>query len=812
MMVRIGTRGSALARWQAGEVARRLRLAGIDSEQVIIRTTGDRRTDVPLSQLGGKGLFLKEIEEALLRDEIDIAVHSLKDVPSFTGEQFALAAFLPRAEPRDAWIARDGSSLAELPAGAVVGTSSPRRRAQLLRRRPDLDIRPIRGNVDSRLAKLHAGEFDAIILAGAGLERLGRLDEITTLLSLEEMLPASGQAIVTIETRADRPDLIEMLRSINDPDAELMGTAERSVLQRFGSLLDCHSSIAVHASLKEERLTIRAIASDPEGRNVVEGGAHGAREEAARLIAETWQQLVDTGARELLTLPASERSASTSSGRVYLVGAGPGDPGLLTLRAAELIATADVVVLDALVSPEIAARIPETATILDAGKRASRHKMTQEEINAALVEHGLAGRRVVRLKGGDPFVFGRGGEEAEELREAGVEFEIVPGISSAIAGPAYAGIPVTHRSFATAVTLVTGHESDESKGIAWKALAGLDGTIVFLMGLSQLESIAGNLIAQGRDASTPVAVISRATTPRQRSVSATLATIAEEVRQARIEAPALIVVGGVVSLRDRLNWFERRPLHGRTIIVTRARNQSSSLAALLSEAGATVKQFPAIEIHPPSDSSSLDRVIGALETYDWLIFTSSNGVEFFFERLLAAGGDARRLSGRRIAAVGKPTADDLRRRGIVADLVPDRFQSAALLPLLEEKQQGIRTAVIRAARGSDELLDGLRSRGGEVDLAVAYETRGSDHHREEINALLQQRAVDAITFTSGSTVDHFLEQLGDDPAALLDGATLASIGPLTTAALQKHGLEPHVEAEAATVEALASVLIAHLSR
>ncbi len=487
------------------------------------------------------------------------------------------------------------------------------------------------------------------------------------------------------------------------------------------------------------------------------------------------------------------------NGTVYLVGAGPGDPGLLTLRAAELIESADVVVLDALVSKDIAARIPRTAQVVYVGKRASAHTLPQEKINLLLIDEAKKGRKVVRLKGGDPFVFGRGGEEAEELIAAGVPVEIVPGISSGLAGPAYAGIPVTHRSFATSVTLVTGHEADDgSTGIKWSALAQLDGTIVFMMGLANLATITQKLIEHGMSPDRRVAVISNATRPDQRTVVGTLRTI-----DADVPAPALIVVGDVVKLRETINWFESKPLFGKRVVVTRAREQASQLVQLLAGSGANVLQFPTIQTAPPESFDSLDRVIAG--RYDVLVFTSANGVREFFERLRT---DARSLTGTRIAAVGEATAEELRGHGIRADLVPEKFQSIALLPLLAKDQHGVRTAVIRAAEGSDDLIDELRRRGGEVDLAIAYRTIAVDENLAELRELISSDGIDVVTFTSGSTVSHFFDILTpDERKRVFDGAMIASIGPVTTEAIKRYGRAPDVEAKAASVQALHDAVI-----
>ena len=481
------------------------------------------------------------------------------------------------------------------------------------------------------------------------------------------------------------------------------------------------------------------------------------------------------------------------NGRVFLVGAGPGDPGLLTLRAAQLIESADVVMTDALVSASILARIPKSVEVIYVGKRAGAHAVPQDQTNCVLIEKAREGKRVVRLKGGDPFVFGRGGEEAEQLFEARIEFEIVPGITAGIAGPAYAGIPVTHRDHATALMFVTGHESDESTGIDWPALTAFNGTVVFYMGIANLGLICQKLRELGRRADQPVALVSRATTPLQRTVVGTLDNIEERSRG--IDTPALIIVGTVVELHDKISWFEKKPLYGKRVVVTRARDQASDLKRLLEESGADVIEFPTIEIAPPESFDSLDRVINALDSYHWLIFTSTNGVSAFFDRL---GKDARSLAGRKVAAVGESTAESLRQRGIHPDLIPPRFQSAALLPLLEKDQKGIHTAVIRAATGSDELIDELRKRGGDVDLAIAYETK------PVAGDLSRLENIDIVTFTSGSTVDNFFRAIQNGIAA---NAKLASIGPVTSEAIRRHGRAPDIEADAATVPALHAAIL-----
>jgi uroporphyrinogen III methyltransferase/synthase len=488
----------------------------------------------------------------------------------------------------------------------------------------------------------------------------------------------------------------------------------------------------------------------------------------------------------------------STTGKVFLVGAGPGDPSLLTLRAAELIARADFIAIDALVSDAIADRVPPTAEVVYVGKRASKHALPQEKINQLLIDEAKKGKMVVRLKGGDPFVFGRGGEEAEELVAAGVAFEIVPGISSSLAGPAYAGIPVTHRSYATSLTLVTGHESDTSTGIKWEALAQLDGTIVFLMGFANLPMISRKLTENGVSPDRPVAVISKATTRDQRTVIGTLATIEAKVAAANLPTPALIVVGEVVKLHDVINWFETKPLFGKRIVVTRAREQASELKRLFEESGASVVQFPTIEIAPPESYGSLD--VAVENRFDWLVFTSVNGVTVFFDHLFTKGRDVRALAGARIACVGETTATALRARGLAPDLVPDKFMSTALIPHFDADQTGVRIAVIRAAEGRDEFIDEMRRRGADVHLAVAYRTIPVAANADELHD------IDVVTFTSASTVDNFFAATNVD----LNGTLLASIGPTTSDAIRKHGRQPDIESAVASIQALHDAVMTRL--
>jgi uroporphyrinogen III methyltransferase/synthase len=483
-----------------------------------------------------------------------------------------------------------------------------------------------------------------------------------------------------------------------------------------------------------------------------------------------------------------------SAGVVYLVGAGPGDPGLLTRRGAELLERADVVVYDRLAHPVLLELAPPGAELIDVGKAPGRVAMDQDGINAVLVERGLAGQVVVRLKGGDPFVFGRGGEEAEELAAAGVRFEVVPGITSAIAAPAYAGIPVTHRGLSTHFTVVTGHE-DPAKGSTdtdWDALARAGGTLVILMGAGRLADIAARLVAGGRGPDTPVAAVRWGTRAEQHTVRGTLGTIAD----LGVDPPSAIVVGPVAGLD--LAWFERRPLFGRTVVVTRAREQASELRLRLEDLGATVLEVPAIAIEP------LDFTLPGLGAYDWLVLTSANGVAALFDRGLAAVGlDARALAGVRVAAIGPGTAAALATRGVRADLVPDRFVAEALLDAFPDPAPGARILLARAEQARDVLPAGLEARGFAVDVLPVYRTVVGTPAPADLERL-RAGAVDAVTFTSSSTVTNFCEMVGalPEPAPLV-----VSIGPVTSATARDRGLAPDIEADPHTVDALVDAVV-----
>jgi uroporphyrinogen III methyltransferase / synthase len=497
-----------------------------------------------------------------------------------------------------------------------------------------------------------------------------------------------------------------------------------------------------------------------------------------------------------------------AEGIVYLVGAGPGDPGLMTRRSLELIAAADAILYDRLIPPGALEGARPDAELRYVGKEPGAPALTQEETNELMVELARAGKRVVRLKGGDPFVFGRGGEEAEALAAAGVPFEVVPGVTAGVAAPAYAGIPVTHRDAASAVAFVTGHEdpAKPDSALDWEALARFPGTLVFYMGIRNLPLIAERLTAAGRDRGEPVAVVERGTHPGQRTIVDTLAGIAARVEAEEVRPPAITVVGPVAELRETIAWLERRALHGEVVAVTRARAQASGLAARLRELGAEVVETPAIRIEPRPVEGELRNAIDRIEEYALICLTSPNGVRLLFDALATGGRDAGALGGATVAAIGPGTAAELAAHGIRADVVPERFVAEALVEALEPVPvEGRRVLVARAAEARAVLPDALRERGAQVDDLALYETVAEPLTDADRAGL--ERAT-YITFTSSSTV-RFLLESGARPAA---GTRIVSIGPVTSATAEEHGLAVDVEAERHDVDGLVEALTADATR
>lgn len=502
------------------------------------------------------------------------------------------------------------------------------------------------------------------------------------------------------------------------------------------------------------------------------------------------------------------------SGKVFLVGAGPGDPRLLTLRGKDCLQQADVVLYDHLANPVLLDYAPPHAEKIYVGRRGRGFYSGQEEINQILISKAREGKCVVRLKGGDPFVFGRGGEEAEVIAEAGLAYEVVPGVTSAVAVPAYAGIPVTHRTLASTVAFVTGHE-DPTKTesfLEWPRLASSEGTLVFLMGMKNLPHIVERLLQEGKDPYTPVAIIRWGTYPRQRTVIGTLVDIVKRARAEAMEPPTVIVIGKVVTLRDRLNWFESRPLYGKRVLVTRPREQAPALSSSLAAYGAEPIECPTLEIVPPDSLQDLDQAIKDLPSYQWLVVTSVNGVRAFMERLRSNQYDTRRLAGLRVCCIGPGTAKAMEGYGVRADYIPEIFQAEGLIEMMREKGvKGQRVVIPRAEVARDLLPEQLRDLGAEVRVVTAYRALAPKVQIQELKDRLRKRQIHYLTFASSSTVRNFCQifDSGEELIELVEGSTVACIGPITAQTAQEQGLHVGVVAWENTIPALVESIVQH---
>lgn len=504
---------------------------------------------------------------------------------------------------------------------------------------------------------------------------------------------------------------------------------------------------------------------------------------------------------------------TNKTGRVYLIGAGPGDPGLLTIKAKECIETADVVVYDYLASPLLLEYARKDAQIIYVGKKGGDHTLTQDGINQLLVDKAKQGLDVARLKGGDPFVFGRGGEEAQMLLNHGVHYEVIPGVTSAIAAPAYAGIPVTHRDHTSFVSFITGHEDPTKKDtrMQWDVYAKSNATLVFLMGVKNLENIVKNLVDHGKPSTTPVALVRWGTTARQQTVTGTLDTIVANVQKARLKSPAIIVIGHVVSLRDELAWFDKRPLFGKRIVITRARAQASGLVSQLTRLGAHCIELPTIQITPPKDIQVLKTAIEQISGYDWLVFTSVNGVKFFFDTLFDMGQDVRSLGHLKFACIGPVTKERLRDYGIISDILPETYRAESVIKAFSAISLADKKILLPRAKVARTILpEELTKMGARVDEVAAYETQLNPGGKQELVSLLENNEIDVVTFTSSSTVSNFMSLLDDkDTKSLLKNVKTASIGPITSDTARSLDIEPDIEAAEYTIQGLVNSLLTY---
>lgn len=509
-------------------------------------------------------------------------------------------------------------------------------------------------------------------------------------------------------------------------------------------------------------------------------------------------------------------SEKNSKGKVYLVGAGPGDIGLLTVKGLRCLEKADVVIYDFHLNAQILNYINHDAEFIYAGKRGGHHEMTQEEINDVMVRKASEGKIVCRLKGGDPFVFGRGGEEAVVLAKNGIDFEVVPGVSSAIAAPAYAGIPLTHRLYSSSFAVIPGYEdaTKESSSIDWSKLATGVGTLVILMAIKNIENLVNKLIENGRSPDTPVAVIRWGTRPDQRTIVSTLRNLVSEIKENEIKPPSVIVVGDVVRLRDSLKWYENLPLFGQRILVTR---EHSGGFERLEELGAEIIELPTIEIQPPLDYSELDSCINRIDSYNWIVFTSANGVRYFLKRFFELDRDIRDLKGLKVCAIGSKTETEMKRYGIKVDLVPDEFHAEGLIDAFlkdasnlkdtSKPLDGLRIILPRAEVAREVFPEKVRSLGGYIDTPTTYRAVRPDRHGKRLKRFLKEGRITIATFTSAATFKNFLNIMGEDAIELLRGVKIAVIGPVTAEAIEKKGLKVDIIPKKATIEAMVDEII-----
>jgi uroporphyrinogen III methyltransferase/synthase len=776
--IRVGSRESALAVAQAEIVLTKLR-ERYDAALITMKTTGDRFAESRLDALGGKGVFVKELDRALFERKIDLAVHSLKDVPTEIPAGIGIGAYTRREDPRDALVLAPGSGEPDF--SAPLGCGSPRRRVQAARLFPSWRVADIRGNVLTRLAKLDAGRYGGLILSLAGLKRLGLGDRAVRVFEPEEMLPAAGQGVLAVTAR-DR-EAAEVLALLDDPESRLCSLAERSFIKTLDG--GCAAPVAVYAVITGDTLALTGLYAPEGAAGVFTGSLSGPKGDAVFL-------------GNLLALRLSAESRG-KQGRVWLVGAGPGDPGLLTLTADRVLGKAEAVLFDSLVGKGVLSRIPPEAELVYVGKRAGNHALDQETINRILAEKAAAGKLTVRLKGGDPFLFGRGGEELARLKALGIPFEVVPGIPSALAAPAYAGIPVSHRDCCSAVHIITARHGDGAyqRDIDYDALVRAGGTLVFLMGAAEIEAVRDGLLRAGLSPDTPGAVVARGTTAEQQVVRAPLSALAATP----VPTPALIIIGAVCGLAPALSWAESKPLSGVRVAVTRPLGRGGRLHDLLSEQGAEVVCLPTIETVPlPSPG-----LAGLLENPSgWLAFTSPVGVGVFFGKLREAGRDIRTLAGFRFAAIGSATAAALEDRGIRVDLMPDRFTGADLgRAIARAATRGEQVILPRSRIGTRGVIAPLLDAGLAVRDVPVYDTRPFDRYRNAAYRELLLENLRWVAFTSASTAEGFAAAFGPDG---LGAYRALCIGEETAKAAARYGMET-LTAPRATLESMVETLL-----
>lgn len=832
-IIKIGTRKSKLALIQTDIVKDKIKKAfpEIEVEIVKIDTKGDQILDKSLTSFGGKGVFTAELEAELLSGAVDIAVHSAKDMPMDFPEGLGIGAVLDRADVRDTFVTTTGKKLEELEPGSIVGTSSLRRELLIKEINPYVTIKLLRGNVQTRLSKLRDGQYDGIILAAAGIERLGYEKEEGLhyqYLDPDVFLPAAGQGILAVESRVEDAEMAEILAAIHSEKAECLLMAERAFLKTIGG--SCNAPAAALCREENGEFSMRAmyvkdgihsrktymtvniedaIAEKDADSKPIAGTAVAAAvsvEEAVKTDKEITEK--DTARKSKVEIAAElgiSVAHEVNKGMVYLVGAGPGDEDLMTRKGLKLLREADVVVYDNLASSSLLNEVRDDAELIYAGKRSSNHHLKQYETNELLVKLALEGKNVVRLKGGDPYIFGRGGEEGQELREAGVDFEVVPGISSSYSVPAYCGIPVTHRDFASSFHVITGHEGNHKNGVSvlnYETLAKEEGTLIFLMGLKNLPNIVASLIENGKDPATPVGVLQEGTTARQRVATGTLADIVEVVKREGIKTPAITVVGDVVSLRQVLDWYGHKPLSGKSVLVTGTTSMVDRLSSILKEEGAEAISFSLIRTERMK-LPELDVALKEIDKYNWIVFTSANGVECFFEEMQEIRKDIRDLAHVRFAVIGDGTKKALEEHGIFCDFIPTAYSSKdmaeAMVPHIGKDESVL---LLRAEEANRVLPDALEEAGISHTCISLYHTVTDERKADELNRLI--KIADYVTFASSSAVRAFVSMV--DNLDEVKGKYI-SIGPVTTKTAEENGLSIEKTAVVYTARGMVETMI-----
>ena len=795
-MIRIGTRKSKLALIQTDIVkAKILELFPEEEIEIVpVITRGDIELDKSLASFGGKGVFTQEIEEQLCAGTIDIAVHSAKDMPMELAEGLCLGAVIEREDCRDVLVTVTGILAKDMPAGSVVGTSSLRRELQIKAMNPNITTKSLRGNVPTRLNKLREGQYDGIILAAAGLKRLGLLNEPDLsyeYFNIDEFLPAAGQGILALEIR--KGSLEAVMEQLNDANIHNVLKAERKFLEDLGG--SCNAPCGIYCYPTAEGYAMKGMyAEDGVNLKYIKGETKGIAEEAIIALAHKLAFEIQNKAN-----PA-----------VSLVGAGPGNKGMISKKALECIKKADVIIYDNLIAPSILNEARMDAALLYVGKRANCHAVKQEKINELLVEKALEGKYVVRLKGGDPFIFGRGGEEALYLRDAGISFEIVSGISSSYSVPAWAGIPVTHRGLATSFHVITGHEKNDKDETAadYKLLAKENGTLIFLMGLHQLREIAHKLIMGGKSVNTPTAVIQSGGTARQRTVTGRLAEIADIVEKEQVETPAIIVVGDVVDLKEKIQWMQDKPLSGKKILLTGTRHHVKEIEEKLESMGAETIAISLIETQSIQNDQS-DTLLKNILKYNWVTFVSVTGVDAFFESLDRLKIDRRKLASIQFAVVGKSTAEQLWAYGYQYDFIPTQYASEVMakewIPLLkaDERQAANKVLVVRGTSGMSTLENELKNAGIYRDTAYLYETVYDERRKEEINRIFND--IDYTIIASGLAGRALSKMLALNTNTYT-GNKIVAIGEETEKVCKEVGVTAHLIAKKHTVDGIVEII------